>query len=872
MPSIDAFTQSVESALEQIDQPAALGQRSPLSAPYFLGQYLNADAAASTAEGRGAVLVQLLRQAAKTLTDDQQAVLNVAFFQAANYSALNELRASALHRSLRSYYRDRSMAVQALAVALGRLVIPPLRAERPRAKTLIGRTEQRATALIALRSGQSLAITGPAGSGKTTLGTHIAAEWASDAHFWFTIRHGFTDNASAVLFGLCHWLRSLGATSAWHQLVADAGKDKARLELSHIRPMLRHDIAHIRQSKPDKPQPLLVCIDDVDLLDPQRAEHDRALDVIRELRDLVPVMLIGQNLILETDQHVQLAGLGNGDVAEMLRREPWALFSPDEIERLAKATRGLPALVQLFSLLHRLGEPVAGTLRLVEEGLSADALFQRAWVRLDEAARYLLMQVAVYDGYAPADEWRDAGDVASPLVVSGLLESNAHDGFAVTSYARAAVLRRILPSLRPALHLQAAEALEQRGEYTSAARQFVQAGQPFRAIALWSEHRAEETERGHAESALAMLRNVSPDSLSNKDERRVLFAVRAELSRKMGALAEGLDDLASVTWPSAHALTPFAETLRGDLHEFSGNIESATAAYEMALRALAGPREAREVDAYYKSGFIHLYRSRDVERAMQAAVQAHFRAERFHGQVLEERGDIAAAHERYQAAAALLPQLNPAVTARAHNEFDLGRIAMKLGHYSDAIARLQAAIQLYDQAGDLAISVTVYLNLSFALNAAGQYDQALEVATARLKFVQDSGDTYLVSALACNAAESCAFLGRLDEAEGYIALAFRQEEEFHRHYILTVQGMVHGKREHYVQAEQHFTEAIRMAQASEDPFGEAPAWRWLAFAHWQQGKPAEAREAIAHARDLYQIMGMAHEVANTEKLTDDWNE
>jgi tetratricopeptide (TPR) repeat protein len=875
MPSQDAFVQSVEEALTLIEQPMVLGQRSPLAAPYFLGQHLAANS--STNESRGGVLAHLLRQAARSLSGDQQAVLNVAFFEASQHSPLNELRASALHRSLRTYYRDRTAAVQALAAALGRLVIPPLRAERPRTKAMIGRAEPLAAALAALRSGQSIAITGPAGSGKTTLGANIIANWGThyratvttaNLHFWFTIRPSFTDNISAMLFGLCHWLHNLGETSAWQQLIADAGKDKAPLTLSRVRPMLRHDLERIRQRHPDNPQPLLVCIDDVDLLDPQRAEHDRVLDVIRELRDLVPVMLIGQNLILETDHHLPLAGLEHNAVAEMLRHDQFAYLSSDEVERLAIATRGLPALVQLFMLLHQLGEPVDVTLRTIGSGPSADALFQRAWLRLDDATRWLLMQIAVYDDYAPADEWRDAKDqeITTLLVARGLLTLNEHDGIAVTSHARAAVLRRIPGSQRPTMHLQVAQALERRGEYTAAAQHYVQAGLPFQAVALWAERRAEEAERGHAEAALTMLRNIAPEALRNDDEQRVLIALRAELCRKLGVLAEGLQDLSAVAWPVSHPLTPHAETLRGDLYELSSSIEAATAAYESALRALVARREVQEADVYRKLAFINLYRLRDIDRATRFAVQARFWSESFHGMVLEEQGDFAAAQERYEAAAELVAQLEQVASARARNTFDLGRIAMKVGFYEDAAARLRHAIQLYDQAGELAISPTVHMNLSLVLNTAGQFDEALAVATERLQFVQDSGDSYLVSALACNAAESCAHLNRLEEAERYLMLAQRQEEDFHRHYILTAQGMVYLKRHNHAEAERHFTEAIRLAQECEDPFGEAPAWRWLAHARTQQLRWDEAKAALAQARALYLKMGMAHEVTRCDEV------
>ncbi len=418
--------------------------------------------ARAPAEGRGAVLAHLLRQAAKTLSDHQQQVLNVAFFESGQQPALNELRAGTLHRSLRTSLPGPGCGCASACGGTGTTGDP---AVARRTATCQGHGWARRTFVSCAGDaafGEILAISGPGGSGKTTLGSHIAADWTSGTHFWFTVRPGFTDNISALLFSLCHWLRVLGATGAWHQLIADAGKDRSPLEFSRIRPMLRHDLEQIRQTQPDQSSSPLVCIDDVDLLDPKRAEHDRVLDVIREMRDLVALLLIGQTLVLETDSHIQLAGLESGDVAEMLRRDQRVFLSSDEVKRLAVATNGLPALVQLFILLHEMGETVESTLRSVEGGMSADALFQRAWVRLSEAQRRLLKQLAGCDGYAPVDEWRDGDEesMAARLAASRVLEIYERDGIAVTSYAWPAVLRRISPNQRPALDLLAAEALD----------------------------------------------------------------------------------------------------------------------------------------------------------------------------------------------------------------------------------------------------------------------------------------------------------------------------------------------------------------------------------------------------------------------------
>ena len=99
------------------------------------------------------------------------------------------------------------------------------------------------------------------------------------------------------------------------------------------------------------------------------------------------------------------------------------------------------------------------------------------------------------------------------------------------------------------------------------------------------------------------------------------------------------------------------------------------------------------------------------------------------------------------------------------NASDVGRIALSMGRYNEAISQMQESIRLYASVGDLALHAVEHMNLSFTLNAAGRHEQAFEVATTRLQFAEDRGDSYLVSALACNAAEACALLDQFEAAE-----------------------------------------------------------------------------------------------------------
>ena len=114
-------------------------------------------------------------------------------------------------------------------------------------------------------------------------------------------------------------------------------------------------------------------------------------------------------------------------------------------------------------------------------------------------------------------------------------------------------------------------------------------------------------------------------------------------------------------------------------------------------------------------------------------------------------------------------------------------------------------------------------------------------------------------------------LGRYDEAIAHTRESIRLYEQMGDQANAATEHMnlsyTLNVAERYEEA---FDAAIRLAQTCKDPFGEAPAWRWLALADWQQGKHAEAREAMARACALFEKMGMTHEVAAIEKLTASW--
>ena len=149
----DAFAGAVEQALERIADPAWLGERSPLVAPYFLGAALDAGDAL-TAVGRGQALRRLLQSAAATLNPETREILDASFFK--RKPTLNNAGiALSLNKSEATYYRNRVAAIDALARQVNTQAAPPLRPESPSRVEMIGRA---ATTAQALAAGHDLII------------------------------------------------------------------------------------------------------------------------------------------------------------------------------------------------------------------------------------------------------------------------------------------------------------------------------------------------------------------------------------------------------------------------------------------------------------------------------------------------------------------------------------------------------------------------------------------------------------------------------------------------------------------------------------------------------------------------------------------
>jgi tetratricopeptide (TPR) repeat protein len=845
----DPFARTVEQALEHFGDATALGTKSPLAAPYFLGNCLAAHTP-DTPHARGQALKTLLIDAAQHLPAEQRAVLDKSFFQR-NTGLNNTAIAQALAMSETTYYRHRASAIEALAHEVNRAVLPPLRTETTRTVDLVGRETQSSAALAALHKNHTVAIVGPNGIGKSALGSELAQYWPQRA-FWFTVRPDDPDPFTHFVFALGYFLRQLGQSNTWRQLVADQGV----VHPSRVLGLLRHDLHMARDPAPG----ILICVDDVNVLRDDVQPHAQFVYLLESLHAVTPIVLMGKQVDLPTDLALTLTGLTPADV----RR-----FAPDlregDAQALQHSTLGNAALLQWSLSLWRLGEPMPAVLRALADARSEEQLLQRLWHRLNEDLRAVLAALCVFRAPAPRDAWPEWKGRIEELVVQSLLHDDGMGGIALAPALCPFVSRRLSETLLTNMHLQAGEILAARGDYTAAAFHFVKSNNPRTAIWLWLTHHELEIGRGHAADARALFGQVDMNTL-DPEAQRGLTVLQAEQTLLAGDAETTETLLAQYVWPSTHALTPWARQLMGDALERQGRIEQAAANYRDALLALDAqqPRVVRHaIGLHVKHGYLFINRTPDLAQARRDANLALWRAHNFAGHVAQESGQYDTALAQYTNALAFAEQVNdPVALARTHQH--LGALFVRMGRADSAIHHLQQALTIDDTIGDPMNKLFDLLNLSSAFVVGRRHEDALTVAVDGLSLAREMKHGFLSSGFTASAGEASFYLGRLDDAERYSLACLHEEEEVFRPLALTVLAWVRQAQHDLNGAEKLLTQAITNAHDIDDVYAEAAAWKSLGEIQIQRG--ADARPAFEQARSKFQQLGLVQEVAALEIL------
>ena len=849
----DGFVRAVEQALEHFTNAQWLGDASPLAAPYFIGNLLNAQPESDTSQGRGRVLQHVLQQAAQQLTAEQQHFCNISFFQRdPNLNNIGVLQRLGLPET--TYYRHRGIIIEALAHGVSQSVLSPARPEVIPKHSMVGRADHLRACLHALNDGHTVAITGSSGTGKTTLGATTAQAWPGSTH-WYTIRPGFNDQLMILLFSLGHCLHRLGVGNAWRQIIADKGQ----IQMAHVLGLLRGDLTELRDQRKIA---LLLCIDEVDLLNRERHEHAQIIYLLEELRDLLPLLLIGQSLVIDTPHQQTLTGLSLDEVGALIQHKEVSL-SPEHLRQLSHVTRNNAALLTIATNMLRAGESAATLLAQLSVAPSLELLLSKLWQRLGETERALLQALSVFRSAIPQDAWSGAQRTLHSIVARDLVVIGARRGIEVLPYVRAFVLRHTPADALSQHHLAAAEILETRGVFTEAAYHYIQGRQPAMATWLWFRHRLAEREHGQVPIAWQIFADVASTDFSNEDDRRAFAMLRAFQAHALGLSEEIEQAVQMATWPIDHPITPYARQWQGKSREMQGRLEQALAYYREGLTSISGLLDARRTILHVLKGDIFLIHERDFVNAKTEALEAQFEAETFRGLVEEDLGNMDLAQRHYHAAGSLLEQLKDNDDARARISSHLGRLHYRLGNGEQSIHYSQLAIKIFRAQGSATRIANEQMTLSMIYISAQRYLEAYTEATDGLNLAQTINVPYLIAGLAANAGEACVYLQRFDDGERYALLSLHTEEAYVRPYALTVIGMIHHGRGQLDASTHVLGLAIESAQEMQDRFAEAPAWRWLGRVHRDQHNVSAAHRAFDKAFSLYQALSMTKECETT---------
>lgn len=886
------FADQLRLALNHLDDPTWLGEKSPLAAPYFLGDSLP-DTLSTTAVTRGEILQQTLYTAADSfwpqlLPDDKTALLTAVTAERQQqgnkgpmyHYLLLELRyfrrffrptedprpdndiaiCDSLSISRASYFNHLKAAQQSLAETLLTIVQPTFRLEHPAPSNhpLVGRERLLTQCLVALKTGQSVALSGMGGAGKTALATAVAQSWPAQPVFWFTLRPSFNDHLECLLFSLAYFLHRQGASGLWQQLIADGGQVRNYdLALS----LARGDVQNLRHTP-------LLCLDEIDALY-ANAEiitpaHIQMREFLDGLRRVTPLLFIGQQPFTAVTVHITVPPLGPSET-EMLLADLTTAVSPRTMQRLHHYTGGNPRLLHLCATLLERGLPATEITAVAPYTPAIQALWTRLWHQFDGQEQRLLQMLAVFRSPAPADAWLEVGDVLARLVRRHIIQQDTMGGIQLLPVLRDLIMHnqpQFPAELQEHYHLIAAEIRAARGEYTAAAYHYHKARAEKQAIQLWFLHRQQEIRRGQGPQALALFQQLSARR-QGQPEQRALALIRAELYHLQGAAQQGLAALTAVHWPRESEITTQAHQLQGDFLNMLGYPEVALDRYEDGMAIIARLLN-RLVRYRYERGSIHVQQKR-LEAAGREAQLAQYEAAYLQGMVHDENGHYAEAVHTYQQALAHA-QAAGHETGVAQIQRALATTLGRQARLEEAIIHATAAMETFAHRGDRLNEERVRSSLAAAYFQAGKFKEAIIEAKPAMAFFEAANMPFWTAVAASTLAEAYYEDGQLKEAEETAHKVLRLEENQTQPYAHYTLGLVARAHQQPEEARQHFQASQQIAQANGDRYLEAYAWRALGETYQAQGEMEDGRKALTMALQHFNALDLAQETAATQRL------
>jgi hypothetical protein len=864
------FYEVIEQALRHFHDPVWLGQHSPVTSPYFLGDRLAKLSSIDSADNleRGQSLQQLLMEAADGLAVQHvrwgklwHDLLQESYFSPANLPVYQIIHK--LHTSEAAYHRHRKAAIHHLAQEVIRRVKPALRLESVSPPTvLVGRDAELTRLLAYLREHKSVGISGPGGVGKTTLGQALVQRFASNATFWYTFTPGLNDRIHSLLFALAYFLHGQEVSTLWSQLVAERGEIKESVAFN----LLRYDLANLGERR------VLLCFDEVDLLRPSEIEaHTQLIPFLESLRGLVPLLCIGQKLLIETDTHCPLAGLTLSATAHLCQEAAISL-EESTLTHLHTYTQGNPRLLELFiALVYSLQRSGESTLSAIENALtsfirepSLEFLLRRIWRHLNESEMYLLELLSVFRNAAPRSAWNDQAQQAAldQLITWHFVQIDERDGIRLLPAFRDAIYQNLLPSEeKELLHLEAGSLRAQYGQFTAAAHHYAAGGESTIAVDLLYTHKEQEIDQGQAEAALMVLNNISPRKLTKEVQEKYTL-LRAELQKLLGHYDAARSMLQSVYW-SKPFLAAQRWRLEGDIGELRGEVTLAQNAYQAGLELV---EKLLGEAAFFHRDLGYLYTNDiELERARREVWRIRHEAANLEGFICENHGDLSGAAAAYQLAFQLA-QTAQYIYGEANTHNNLGRMCAWQRQLTAAEEHLQAAITFFRNTGRLNKLASATYNLALARRLAKEYASALAPAEDALSWFVQLGEEYGRAVTFELLAEIQLGLGDLSQAEHYARRVIEEEHTMTLPDGLRTLGEVRLAQGNLVEAEQLIRQSLTLAQTNQNRIFEAYAWRSLSEFYVAHADLPAAEASVAQAVQIFRELAMEAEIEQCQSI------
>lgn len=879
---LSPFEETVQQALKLYDDPVALAAESPLATAYFLSASLARGEATARPQTRGEWLRTVIRAAAATLWGGPlprtYEAMKAALIEerkqrgSSRYAylvlELRYFRQFLRPRSLRDIYesdeylldskagdhRSHKLAIQQLAQALLAYCRPALRPEQPApALPLLGVEAALQQAVQALTAGQTVALVGPSGIGKSTLGAAIGQALAPRPRFWFTLRPTLNDRLSSLLFSLGHFFHEQGASTLWQFL---ALKEGAVQDLQVVLALVRQDLHLLADNPP------LLCFDELDRLLQVNSEqsdphYTQLLEFVESLQGHAPLLLMTQRPLLTTDTTITLRGLAVEQLQQLAVRVGVQL-SNDELFHIQRYTQGNPRMTLLALALHQPGEALADTLATLPQRAGLLPLLQRLWARLHTEERHLLQQLAVFRSFAPEQQWDRA--IVERLLALHLVERDGHGGLALIPGLRETLYGELPTELRQELHLAAALVRAQLAEYTAAAYHYWQADQPAQAITIWYPNRKVAIARGEAEAALAIFTNLSARQLE-LPERKALDLIRAELRLLAGEIRQSFAEMEAIRWWDRSAAAARAHALRGRLQEASGDPDAAFASHIKSAE-LTLSLASEVTTALLTAGRLQI-RLGNLTEARRLAQLAECNTQLLLGEIEQMQGHYNEALLAFHKALLIAEHFaEQPLLARTHRL--LARVYGRQKRMAEAVNHIELALTIYGTLKDRIAQAWTQNELASVYIDSRQFQAVLEPAHQVYQFFKNTQQPYMMSVAAANLAEAYFELGDWPQAEHFALEVLAQEEPQSYAYGLFTLGRLHRERANWAVAAAHFGEVIRITEANGDAFMAAYAQRELGAVYQAAGQLSAAQQEYQAALQRFAQMEIADEVASTQ--------